>query len=65
MEDKENPYEAGMILFNVGRREAGSPHSTFKKRANRLQSKYKVEVNEEPLSFEILAEANLVILAGP
>ena len=65
MEDKENPYDAGMILFNVGKREFGNPHSTFKKLANRLQSRYKVEENEEPLTFEILAEANCVILAGP
>ena len=65
MEDKENPYDAGIILFNVGKREFGSPNSNFKKLANRLASKYKVEVNDEPLSFEILAEANCVILAGP
>jgi hypothetical protein len=64
MADKEN-YGAGLILFNASKRELGAPDSTYKKLASRLQQRYRIEVNTDPLSFEILAEASLVVLAGP
>lgn len=63
--DKENTLEAGLILFNACKRESGTPESSYKKLAARLQARYQIETNTEPLSFEILAEANLVVLAGP
>jgi intraflagellar transport protein 52 len=64
MGDKEN-YGAGLILFNTSKRELGAPDSIYKKLATRLESRYRIDVNTEPLNFEILAEASLLILAGP
>jgi intraflagellar transport protein 52 len=64
MVDKEN-FGAGLILFNVSKRELGTPGQNYKKLAGRLQAKYKIEINEQPLDFEILAEASLLVLAGP
>jgi intraflagellar transport protein 52 len=64
MADHDN-YGANLIIFNASKRELGAPDSTYKKLASRLQSRYRIEINTEPLSFEILAEAGLLILAGP
>jgi hypothetical protein len=63
MVDKEN-FDAGLILFNVSKREIGTPDTLFKKLASRLQARYRIELNNDPLSFDILAEASLLVLAG-
>jgi hypothetical protein len=62
--DKEN-FGAGLILFNASKRDLGTPDTLYKKLASRLEARYRVEQNSDPLEFEILAEASLLIVAGP
>lgn len=64
MANKENS-QSGLILFNGCKREQGLPDSNLRKLTAFLKQKYRVAVNQSEISLESLAEAKLVILAGP
>ncbi len=53
------------ILFDVSKKETGSPNSSYKKLYRRLRSEYKCGINKDIITLDRLKEANLVIFAGP
>lgn len=57
--------QSGLILFDSTKKEADLPTTTLSKLAGRLGNRHKVAVNSEELSLESIAQAAVVVLAGP
>lgn len=53
------------IIFNVSKKEAGTPNQNLKKIIKKYKGPYKCGLNKEEISFERLKQANLFILASP
>lgn len=64
MANKENS-NAPLILFDVSKKEIAHPESNYVKLASRLRQRFKISVNREGISAKELAQASLLILAGP
>lgn len=64
MANKENS-NAPLILFDVSKKEIAHPESNYVKLASRLRQRFKISVNREGISPKELAQASLLILAGP
>ena len=53
------------VLFDVSKKELGTPQSTYKKLFRKLRSEFRCNVNKDLISLDRLKEASLVIFAGP
>jgi len=53
------------ILFDVSKKELGSPYSTYKKLYRRLKEKFKCSANKDLITLERLNEVHLAVFAGP
>jgi len=59
------PPQSGLILFDSTKQEADLPTTSLSKLAGRLASRHQVSVNSEELSLEAIAQAAVVVIAGP
>lgn len=62
--DKDS-LRGGLILFDSTKKEADLPNTSFSKLAARLGNRHKVDINSEELSLESIAQATVVVIAGP
>eukprot|EP00397_Hematodinium_sp_SG-2012_P039940 GEMP01043688.1.p1 GENE.GEMP01043688.1~~GEMP01043688.1.p1 ORF type:complete len:441 (+),score=83.33 GEMP01043688.1:54-1376(+) len=53
------------VLFDVSKKELGSPYSTYKKLYRRLKEKFKCSTNKDLITLERLKEVDLAVFAGP
>lgn len=62
VEKKDDQKE---ILFDVSKKELGSPYSTYKKLYRRLKDKFRCSTNKDLVTLERLKEVHLAVFAGP
>lgn len=53
------------ILFNLTKKELGSPATNFKKLLKKYKSSYKIGLNKEEITNEKIGQSNLLIFASP
>eukprot|EP00392_Amoebophrya_sp_AT5.2_P015561 g15768.t1 len=53
------------VLFDISKKELGSPQTNYKKLVRKLRSEFKVGVNKDLITLDRLKECGLVIFAGP
>lgn len=53
------------VLFDVSKKELGSPYSTYKKLYRRLKEKFRCSTNKDLITLERLKEVDLAVFAGP
>lgn len=53
------------IVFNISKKEYGSPNANLKKMIKKYRGIYKCVLNKEEISQEKLRQTSLIVLAGP
>ncbi len=59
------PPQSSLILFDATKKEVDLPNTTFSKLAGRLGNRHQVAINSEELSLESIAQATVLVIAGP